>query len=45
MWLVPITLILAFSAGVIVWSLWGVPGAFVAALAALLVDWRLARRA
>jgi hypothetical protein len=45
MWLAAFTLVLAFAVGMTVWSLWGVPGVFVAVVAVLLVGWRLTRKA
>jgi hypothetical protein len=44
MWLAALTVILGAAVGVIIWSLWGVPGAFFAVVAVSLVGWRLTRR-
>jgi hypothetical protein len=43
MWLAALMVVLAFAVGVIVWSLWGLPGVFVAVVAVLLVSWSLTR--
>jgi hypothetical protein len=45
MWLAALVIVLAFAVGAIVWSLWGVPGVFVAVVAVLLLSWLLTRKA